>query len=344
MSAKEAIPQRILIVRLSAIGDCVMASPVAQKLREAFPQAHIAWAVGEKSKAIVEGNPYIDEILVWRSGRGGFTQIVRDVRAGRFDVVLELQGRPKSTILMALSGARRRLVSPRFGWLARVLSTQLVEHPPGFIYPPLRYVCWAKALGASGEDPKLSVPIAKADREAAREVLVDTQATWIGLNPGCSAPNRKWDVEKFAAAAEQLAGTHPEVHFVICGGKQDVDDANIIAAKLPAERTVNAAGKLNLRATAALLERCSAVITNDTGPMHMAVAVGAPVVGIFGPVEANRRLPDNGLHVGIEHNEECRLPNTPKCGRGGQCSCLQSVRPDEVAAAVTTVLVRTAAK
>jgi ADP-heptose:LPS heptosyltransferase len=322
-----------------------MASPVAQALRESFPEAHIAWAVGEKSRAVVEGNSYIDEVLLWKSGWRGFLQIVSQVRQRRFDTVLELQGRPKSTLLMALSGAKRRLVSPRFGSLARILSTQLVEHPPGYIYPPLRYICWATALGATAQEPVLSVPVSEADVSAADKLLGEAKAddakvTWIGFNPGCSAPNRKWDIEKFAAAAQILAAQHSDAHFVICGGPQDVSDAQVIAAKLPAERVVVTAGKLNLRGTAALLGRCSAVITNDTGPMHMAVAMKTPVVGVFGPVEAARRLPARGLHIGVEHNEVCRLPNRPQCSKGGQCSCLQSVTAVEVAAAVSSVLKR----
>jgi heptosyltransferase-1 len=277
---------------------------------------------------------------VWTSGWRGFTQIVKQVRQRRFDTVLELQGRPKSTVLMMLSGAKRRLVSPRFGPLARILSTQLVEHPPGYIYPPLRYICWATALGATIKEPVLNVPFSVGDSEAANKLLAADDVTWIGFNPGCSAPNRKWDIEKFAATAELLAARHPHAHFVICGGPQDVRDAEIIAEKLPVERVVIAAGKLNLRATAALLGRCSTVITNDTGPMHMAVAMQTPVVGVFGPVEAARRLPAGGLHIGVEHNEACRLPNRPKCSKGGQCSCLQSVTPGEVASAVSTVLER----
>ena len=299
---------RILIIRLSAIGDCVMASPIAQALRAHFPAAHIAWAVRDKSRAVVEGNPYIDEIIPWHGGLSGLMPAVKLVRARKFDVVLETQGLLKSTLLMALSGAPQRLVSPRFGRLAKLFSTRVIEHPPGWIYPPERYLYWAKALGAPLPNRAvLTVPQSAHDVELATQFLAANNVTddelLIGINPGCSAPARKWSVENFADAAQLLLADFPDARFVLLGGPQDKDDTAQLRAALPTSRVIDAAGALPLRASATLIGRLAVMLTNDTGPMHLAVAMQTPVVAICGPIKAAHRLPlhyADWLHVGLE--------------------------------------------
>ena len=336
---------RILIIRLSAIGDCVMASPLAQALRAHFPDAHIAWVVQDKSRAVVEGNPYIDEVIAWHGGLSDVFRVARIVRAKKFDIVLEVQGLLKSTLLMALSGAPRRLVSPAFGKLARLFATQIVNHPPGWIYPPDRYLYWAKALGAPiPNQAQLTVPIGDEDRAAAEQFLREHDAgnaPIIGINPGCSAMNRKWSADNFAQTAQLLADQFPDAKFVLLGGPQDRDDTAAIARALPPDKTLDAAGKLSLRATAALIQGCDAMLTNDTGPMHIAVAVETPVVAICGPISAARRLPlhyAGNRNIGVEANRDCLPPNRPQCGKGRECACLAKVEPETVAAAAREIL------
>ncbi len=321
---------RILIIRLSAIGDCVMASPLARALRAHFPTAHIAWAVRDKSRAVVEGNPFIDEIIPWHGGLSGLIPAVKLVRAGRFDVVLETQGLLKSTLLMALSGAPQKLVSPRFGRLTKLLSTRVIEHPPGWIYPPERYLYWAHALGAPIPDRALlTVPQSDADVELAAQFLashnVGENELLIGINPGCSAPARKWDVANFAAAARLLLADFPDARLVLLGGPQDRDDTDGLRAELPSDKIIDAAGALPLRASATLIGRCAVMLTNDTGPMHLAVAMQTPVVAICGPIKAAHRLPlhyPEMRHVGLE---------TPS-GR------VEDVTPEAVAQAARQIL------
>ena len=338
---------RILIIRLSAIGDCVMASPLAQTLRAHFPDAYIAWAVQDKSRAVVEGNPYVDEVIQWHGGLNGVWRVAHIVRQRKFDIVLEVQGLLKSTLLMALSGAPRRLISPAFGRLAHLFSTQIVNHPPGWIYPPDRYLYWAKALGAPIPDQaKLTVPIGAADRAAAEQFLRanDAQsARLIGINPGCSAMNRKWSADNFTRAAQLLAAQFPDAKFILLGGPQDREDTARIARALQPRRALDAAGKLSLRATAALIEKCDVMLTNDTGPMHIAVATSTPVVAVCGPIAAARRLPlhyaDN-RNIGIEANRGCLPPNRPQCGKGRECACLAAIAPQTVADAAAQILAK----
>ncbi len=336
---------RILIIRLSAIGDCVMASPLAQTLRAHFPDAYIAWVVQDKSRAVVEGNPNIDEVIQWHGGLGDVFRVAKIVRRKKFDVVLEVQGLLKSTLLMALSGAPKRLVSPAFGRLAKLFATQIVDHPPGWIYPPDRYLYWAKALGAPIPDQtKLTVPLADEDRAAAAQFLREYDAgdaRLIGINPGCSAINRKWSADNFVQTARLLSADYPDARFVLLGGPQDREDTAQIARALPDNKTLDAAGQLSLRASAALIQRCDVMLTNDTGPMHIAVAVETPVVAVCGPIAAARRLPlhyAGNKHIGVEANRGCLPPHRPQCGKGRECACLAAVAPADVAAAARRVL------
>ena len=330
---------RILIIRLSAIGDCVMASPLPQALRAHFPDAHIAWAVRDRCRAVVEGNPNLDEIIVWHGGLGGLFGAAKLVRQSRFDIVLDTQGLLKSTLLMALSGAPQKLVSPRFGWLSKRLATRVIEHPPGWIYPPVRYLYWAKALGAPlPERARLLVPITVEDERAARDFLcqanVEKGTLLIGINAGCSAPNRKWSAENFARSAQILSAQFPGARFVLFGGPQDRADTARLEQLVP--DSINAAGQLSLRASAALIRKCAVLLTNDTGPMHMAVAVGTPVVAVCGPIPAAHRLPlhdPNTIHVGIEANAHCQWPHRRRCDKKSACACLAAVQPETVAQA-----------
>ena len=336
---------RILIIRLSAIGDCVMASPLAEALRAHFPDAHIAWVVQDKSRAVVEGNPFIDEIIQWHGGVRDVLRVARIVRRAKFDVVLETQGLLKSTLLMALSGAPKRLISPAFGRLAHLFSTQIVNHPPGWIYPPDRYLYWAKALGAPiPAQAKLTVPINDEDRAVAEQFLRENgaeNARLIGINPGCSAMNRKWSADNFAQSAQLLADDFPDAKFVLLGGPQDVEDTARIARALQPRRALDAAGKLTLRPTPALIERCEVMLTGDTGPMHVAVAASTPVVAVCGPISAARRLPlhyENNRNIGVEANRGCLPPHRPQCGKGRPCACLAAIEPQTVADAAAQIL------
>lgn len=335
---------RILIIRLSAIGDCVMASPLPQALRAHFPDAHIAWAVRDKCRAVVEGNPYLDEIIPWQGGLAGLWGAAKIVRQQHFDIVLDTQGLLKSTLLMALSGAPQKLVSPRFGWLSRRLATRIIEHPPGWIYPPVRYLYWAKALGAPLPDhAHLTIPITPQDERAARDFLsergVEAGALLVGINAGCSASNRKWSVDNFAESARIIAAQWPAARFVLLGGPQDRADTALLMQRVP--NAVDAAGQLSLRASAALIQKCAVLLTGDTGPMHMAVAVGTPVVAICGPISAAHRLPLHDpatIHVGIEANEQCQPPHQRRCNKKGECACLANVQPETVAQAALRAL------
>ena len=161
----------------------------------------------------------------------------------------------------------------------------------------------------------------------------------IGVNLGASDERRVWPLENFARVVNALQD-QPQTRVVLLGGPED--KARMVALQqLVAREAVQCAGELSPRVTAALLERCAVLITNDSGPMHLAIAVKTPVVGLFGPVAAAHRLPPGYGHIGLEHNAPCRAVRQFGCVDERTipyCACLRAITPDEVVAAARSRL------
>jgi lipopolysaccharide heptosyltransferase II len=330
---------RLLIVKLSAIGDCLLASPVARALRVKFPDAHIAWVVQSKSHAVVEGNPFIDETIIWQgAGVGGALTTVREIRRRRFDALLDLQGLLKSALLVRLSGAKVRLVSNRAKPVAQRAANVIVPMPEPVPHAAQQYLRMAAALDANSEDCRLIMPLDDCDRQFADDFLRQHNvngATLVGVNPSASRPIKRWQVEKFAAIADAVAarGAIP----MVFGSPTEMADAQRLVSltKCP---PLMAAGKTTLRQLAALLERCAVLVTADTGPMHVATAVGTPVVAVFGPTDPFCTGPVGDEHIVVTKDLPCRpCLQKPTCQR---FECLTDMTVDDVLPAVLRILER----
>ena len=330
---------RILILKLSAIGDCLIASPLARAIRERYPRAHIAWAVQSKARAVVEGNPFLDEVLVWQgSSWRGALSLALQVRRGRFDVVLDLQGTSKTFPILALSGAPVRAVSGRAKKVSRAVATCIAPIPTPQPHAGEQYFRVAQCLDIAPDARRdLIMPIDDADREWAQNFwqqhdLEDRRV--VALNPGSARAIKQWPPAQFAQLAQLLetSGTRT----LILGAPNEVELAESIALDAqnqmaqsqltPSDSTKNeakmdageelksnstkneaaraadkseavgleltpqaspivAAGQTTLKQLGALLERCDLMVSADTGPMHIAAAVGTPIVALFGPTD-----------------------------------------------------------
>ncbi|PQV65379.1 heptosyltransferase-1/heptosyltransferase-3 [Abditibacterium utsteinense] len=310
---------RILILKLSAIGDCLIASPLARALRERYPRAHIAWAVQSKARAVVEGNPFLDEILVWQGGSWrGALRLALEVRRGRFDAVLDLQGSSKTLPMLALSGAKVRAVSGRAKKISRAIATCVAPIREPQPHAGEQYFRVAQCLDIAPDARRdLIMPIGDADRQWAqtfwRQHDLEGKRV-VALNPGSARAIKQWPPAQFAQLARMLeqSGTRT----LILGAPGEVELALEIAraatqpetqseleteeatgvAKSPSEIAVDsdtstplkpivAAGQTTLKQLGALLQHCDLMVSADTGPMHIAAAVGTPIVALFGPTD-----------------------------------------------------------
>ena len=293
------------------LGDAVMTTPALLRLREKFPAAHIALLTPEKLRELWVRHPAVDEIIAFAPGENIFA-VGKKLRAGNFDLALVLPNSPRSALEVFLAGIPQRLGCAR-PWRSFFL-TQAVPPCPDAVKMRKRsvgeikaliagkakpktqnskpahqiheYLHLAAALGASAEPlpPRLFVTpeeIAAAKRKFGLE---NVDGPVIGLNPGAEyGPAKRWPVKKFIAVAQEIQ-KRTNCFWLLFGGKGDVELAACIAAETRNSKlkTQNLAGQTSLRELMALLKFCRILLTNDTGPMHVAAALGTPVVVPFG--------------------------------------------------------------
>lgn len=324
---------RFLIVRLGALGDVVHAIPVAAALRRAFPSARIDWLVSAKHRAILDLVPVIDRRLVIND----LLADVRELRKSRYDAAIDLQGLIKSAVLARSSGAARvigfrsRYARER---LARVFYTDTYDPGRGGMYDPreTRHIVeinlgLLELLGVPVAPPEF--PIDPVDSEAARWAGEQTGGRYALLNPGAAWPNKRWPPARLAEVAVNLRERHGLTSVVLWGPGEDA---------LAAEVVDSAAGAavLSPRTTVAdivaLARGAALMVSGDTGPTHIAAALGTPIVGIYGPTRPSRNGPISARDLTVSRDAVCQCHHLRRCRLDRMC--LLDIEAEEVIAAV----------
>lgn len=310
---------RILLVRLGAIGDVVHTLPALAALRRTWPQAHLAWAVERGGAAkLLQDNPSLDELLEldlrgWRkrlSQPAAWREIaaaVKQLRAARFDVVLDFQGLLKSAGIAKLAGGRRTIgfatEALRERASAFVYSEQVaVDDRDHVIKKNLRLV---EHLGAEVAAPyEFPLGLAAADEAFAASQAARAAGGFVILNPGGGWPTKLWSTAGFAALADRLWQAYGLRSFVTYGpGELAMAQEIVQQAAAGAAELVDA----NLKQFLALARRAQLFVGGDTGPMHLAAAVSTPIVALFGPTSARRNGPFAAADVVVERFDlDCR--------------------------------------
>ena len=300
---------RLLIIRLSAIGDVIHALPLASALKDAYPHLEISWLVEEIPADVVLGNPDLKRVIVvprsrWKQGRTHSPRVWREylaflahLRAQRFDVTIDLQGYAKSALYALATGARYRL-----GWWRMRDGANLVSRPLPRCPESVHRVDWfldvARSLGI--ENPRVRFPlhIPQAARQRVREMLaragIGPGVRYAVINQAAGNPPRRWGLKQFGALTSQLAQRY-RLSAVLIGTLPEAMDCDAIVRQVTTELRmrgvtdmpppVNLAGKTTLKELAALLEGCSLHISGDTGSTHLAAALGIPVVAFYGSTD-----------------------------------------------------------
>jgi lipopolysaccharide heptosyltransferase I len=313
-------PNRILIVKLGSIGDVVHTLPALASIKRSLPHSSLSWVVEKRASSILQDNPFIDDLIevdtkaLRRWPTSGETllaprQQFRRLRASSFDSALDFQGLIKSAAIARLSRAKSV-----FGFykpalrepLSSLLLTRAVEVPLNthVIRKNLALVRGALDLQIS-EDPKaLEFPIAisRANEEEADRAA--PSGAFAILNPGGGWVTKLWDPERFGALADELWTSFGLTSAVSFGpGEEELADRVIAASRSGKAKAV----KVSLKGFVALAQRARIYIGGDTGPSHLAVAAGAPIVGIFGPTEWWRNGSPFPEDICVERNDiECR--------------------------------------
>ena len=330
--------RRIAAFHLNQIGDLIFSLPTLEALQLRFPEAKIVSVLRPNLVELMQASPYVDEILVRSGGWVNEMRLVRASRARDFDVAVAFS-QSASTVLQALGcGASKRI-----GFVDADLSFLLNHkvHLRGLPWPgklARLAVCMGAAAPRESYAGMLAIP--QACRERAKQLLqtcgIDDRARVAAIAPGASARQRHktWEADRFAGVADHLHAAYGAT-AVIVGGPGDEPDAARIAAAMSAP-SVDLAGRTSTGELAAILERCAITVGIDSGPIHVAAAMGTPVVALFGPTDPTRTAPRGEGHEIVTAG----LPCSP-CARA--CStrdCMRGIGVEQVTAAVDRVLRR----
>ena len=336
-----------MIVKPSSLGDIAAALIVIEPLRRRFPDATIDWVVGEKYSDLLLDVPGIDRLLLfdreswkrpasWPLALKKFLRLVREARRARYDVAIDLQGLTRSALITFLSGARTRLGFSTARELSSLFYNRRIAVPEGTVHAVDRYLLAAEELGAAA--PCVSFPLVPKPEASARvRDLLDAGGAGeplVVLNPTARWETKRWMPDRYAEAGdyvrEVLGGS-----AVMIGGADERETVSSVARMMKGE-CIDLSGKLTLGELTALLAMASALVTNDTGPMHIAAAVGTPVVAIFGPTDPARTGPC-GRHRAIRASAPCSPCLSRRCGKA-ELECMKSISTAQVTTALREVL------
>ncbi|HEX8097621.1 MAG TPA: glycosyltransferase family 9 protein, partial [Pyrinomonadaceae bacterium] len=286
-------PRNILVIDFGQLGDVVMSLPALRAIRERFPRARVTVAVGTSCAPVVELSGYADATLavdrvalrdgpkplsLWR-----VTKLIKEVRRRRFDFVIDLHSLSETNILGFLSGAPKRLYSRRPGrsldFLSNFTPRPPVEEDHKKRHLVDRYLDVLLPLGVK-DVPRVPRINTRAEDDAAVEQMLkkakaNTGAPLVGLFPGAGHPSRRWPLARFAELAEKLE-RDDQVRVVVFAGPEERAMVKEMRASFP--RSTVILDRLTLPQLASALARLAVFVSNDTGPMHIATAVGASVV------------------------------------------------------------------
>ena len=324
---------KILILKPSSLGDVIQALPVLRLIKCHLPASEIFWWIDSSLAPLIENDPDLAGIVRferkrWASPRH-WPEMFRSIhwiRAQNFDWVIDLQ-------CLARSGA--------FAWLANgkflIGLDEVREGARGFYDLAVRRasfhthaVDWYLAVL-----PPLGVPVHKNFQWLPeRSLIADTvkskwqtgKARWIAIQPGARWPNKRWPVQNFAELVHLLAGNFPDTHFAILGNDDDKPLGEVIS-RAELARCLNLCGRISLPEMVEWLRLSKLMITNDTGPMHVAAALGTPLVALFGPTEPRRTGPYGQLDSVLRINLPCSPCLKSYCAYEKPDECLKAISP-----------------
>ncbi|MFC1591416.1 lipopolysaccharide heptosyltransferase II [Thermodesulfobacteriota bacterium] len=344
--------KKILVIRMDDIGDVIVATPAIQSLKENFPRARIDFLAKSSTRGLLEGNPHIHTVQVcdpfWMRAKQPFSlfQLIRltlKLRHERYDLALELRGNPFNILLLFLSGSRRRA-----GYGAQGLGfllTTVVPYDGTPKHETDRNLDILRGLGLDvvSHMPELAVTpagCALAGNFLSEHRLTDHKRI-VCIHAGAPWPARRWPPERFAALADTLIETH-KAKVVFIGGPDERALSEGIQALMQEpnrQHACVAAGETTLPGLAALLKKGRLFIGNDSGPMHIACAVGTPAIGLFGPQTPASFGPCGASDTAIHKNTGCS-PCVQKENRGctkglSCCEGLLAITPEDILEAIT---------
>lgn len=335
-------PERVCIIKPSAMGDVIHAMPILSALRQRWPSAHLSWIVNRPFAELLDGHPDLDELIVYDRGRkgldgrkfGGMAVLLGRLVRDRFDLAIDLQGLLRSALMVAATRARIRvgMADAREG--ARWFYTHRVDAPRLGMHAVNRALRVARQFGAEVAEPRFNLPIDEHARRWAAEALAGLPRPRVVLNLGAQWPTKRWPPEHFAAVGRRaVAELGASLIAVGAVGDQPLVDA--LARHLAPTLLLDLCGRTGLTQLAALCRECDLVLSNDTGPLHLAAAAGSRVVGIYTCTSPELTGPYGPRAVAVRTGVWCAASLCKSCGR---LDCMTELEPGRVWSAVAAQL------
>jgi len=309
---------RILVIKLRAIGDVLLSTPVVQNLRDRFPLAQLDFLTDKFAAEVIVGNPWVSHVLTFDRKVDSGAGVIRQVREQHYDLIIDLFSNPRSAIVTGLSGARYRAGFP-FRW--RKYAYNIIIQPrAGNIHNIEFNLDALRRLDIPVTHFQPYFPLDKKAKEFAGEWFraenLDGQ-TVVGLNPSGGWYTKRWGLEHYARLGDLIAERH-RASIILLWGPGEEDDVRIIEGgmKTPSHRIP----KTTLSQLGAIIQQCTFVVSNDSGPMHIAAALEVPTLGIFGPTNPRQQGPFGEMHRWIRNEElDCLECSLTKCPIGNVC-------------------------
>lgn len=342
----------ILIVKLSAIGDVIHTLPSLSALRKLYPKANITWVVEEDSSDIIKDHPYLSRVIVSRRKRwmadlksphrAGRTireikAFIRTLRDRSYDLVIDFHGLFKSSLIVLLSGGKRKLGYDSMQELSGLFLSEKI-HENMKKHAVDRYLDFVSHLGFDVGEKEFLIPVQEENRNRVKNLLtinkIERKDRFVAVNPVAFWETKLWEADKFARLCDKIT-KDLKAKVIFTGNRSDGMIEHI--QSLMSNPSVNLGGQTTLRDLAHLYKLSPVVITTDSGPMHISAAVGTPVVALFGPTDPLRTGPYGRGNVVIRKEMSCSPCFLKKCGSR---KCMEEITVERVFQAVKDIINR----
>lgn len=329
--------ERICIVKPSALGDVVQSLPILPALRERFPQACFSWVIQRGLEDLVTGHPVLQDVILFdrQGGWRGWWRLLAELHRRRFDLVIDLQGLLRTGVMTAATRAAYRigLETAREG--SHWTLTHVVPETSRAVPAHERYLRIVDALGADRRHCQTAISVSMADRIWAEQQLRNLPRPIIAVHPGARWETKRWPVGQFAQVMQRAANEW-QAGVLILGSSAERADAERLEeqfkSSVPDAKLQNLAGQSTLKQLTAILGRVDAVISNDSGPMHLAAGLGTPTLGIFTCTDAVRSGPAGPQHETVSTALPCGGSYRKTCPHSGAAyqACFQELTVERV--------------
>jgi heptosyltransferase-1 len=327
---------KILILKPSSLGDVVQALPVLRLIKRHIPKSEVYWWIESRLAPLLVGDPDLAGLVLFDRRRWAkpqhWPEVLRSVRWARsqhFDWVIDLQCliRSGSFAWLANGGLTVGLDEAREG--ARGFYDLAARRPSFYTHAVDWYLGVLPLLNVPTHWNFSWLPERPAVAETVRLRANALSPRWIVVQPGARWANKRWPVEHFTSLIEKMAAADSTAHFAVLGGVEDQPLGEAISRTAPS-RCLDLTGKLSLPEMVEWIRLCELMVTNDTGPMHVAAALRRPVIGLFGPTEPRRTGPYGQVDNVLRLNLPCAPCMKPRCGYTKPLECLRALAPATV--------------